>query len=172
MSISQAHINTELVLSSGCIHTSILHLFQFSSPSVIKSQTKHNYQATKGTNYTDPSFSIHYTSATKAGFIRAGYQFAHPDSAIGAAQTAHFLAHLGGLTGNGITLPGMLDIESNPNGSQCYELSASAMVSWILGFRERMATARRLAVGHIPSGSSDKYEVGGDGDMLNGDQRG
>lgn len=34
----------------------------------------------------------------------------------------------------GITLPGMLDIEYNPNGATCYGLSQSAMVSWIKDF--------------------------------------
>jgi hypothetical protein len=42
--------------------------------------------------------------------------------------------HGGGWSGDGITLPGMLDIEYNPNGATCYGLSQSAMVSWISDF--------------------------------------
>ncbi|KAL2054842.1 hypothetical protein ABVK25_004664 [Lepraria finkii] len=91
-------------------------------------------KATEGTTYIDPSFSSHYTGATNAGLIRGGYHFAHPDTSTGAAQATYFLAHGGGWSGDGITLPGMLDIEYNPNGATCYGLSTSAMVAWIQSF--------------------------------------
>nr|QNJ46212.1 GH25 muramidase [Aspergillus deflectus] len=88
-------------------------------------------KATEGTTYTDPAFSTHYTGATNAGLIRGGYHFARPGSSSGAAQAEYFLAHGGGWTGDGITLPGMLDLEAG-----CSGLSASAMVSWIQDFGE------------------------------------
>ena len=88
-------------------------------------------KATEGTTYTDASFSANYDAATKAGLIRGAYHFAHPDSGSGAAQANYFLQHGGGWSDDGITLPGMLDIEYNPNGATCYGLSASAMVNWI-----------------------------------------
>ncbi|KAI4157635.1 MAG: hypothetical protein LQ342_008119 [Letrouitia transgressa] len=91
-------------------------------------------KATEGTSYIDPSFSDHYTGATKAGFIRGGYHFARPSSSSGASQANYFLAHGGGWSKDGITLPGMLDIEYNPSGATCYGLSASSMVSWISDF--------------------------------------
>ena len=92
------------------------------------------HQATEGTTYIDKSFSSHYDGATSAKLIRGGYHFAHPDSSSGATQAEYFLAHGGGWTNDGQTLPGMLDIEYNPNGATCYGLSASAMVSWIKDF--------------------------------------
>jgi GH25 family lysozyme M1 (1,4-beta-N-acetylmuramidase) len=92
------------------------------------------YKATEGTTYVDPGFSSHYISATNAGFIRGGYHFAHPDSSSGATQANFFLAHGGGWSGDGRTLPGMLDIEYNPSGATCYGLSQPAMVSWIQDF--------------------------------------
>lgn len=85
-------------------------------------------KATEGTTFIDASFSSHYNGATSAGLIRGGYHFAHPDSSTGAAQATFFLAHGGGWSNDGRTLPGMLDIEYNPNGATCYGLSASAMV--------------------------------------------
>ncbi|KAL2042564.1 hypothetical protein N7G274_005058 [Stereocaulon virgatum] len=91
-------------------------------------------KATEGTTYIDPSFSNHYTGATSAGLIRGGYHFAHPDRTTGATQATYFLAHGGGWSNDGITLPGMLDIEYNPNGSTCYGLSPTAMVAWIQSF--------------------------------------
>ncbi|KAL7277597.1 glycoside hydrolase family 25 protein [Trametes coccinea BRFM310] len=91
-------------------------------------------KATEGTTYTNPDFSSQYTGATNAGLIRGGYHFAHPDSSSGATQAKYFLAHGGGWTSDGITLPGALDIEYNPSGAECYGLSASAMVSWIKDF--------------------------------------
>nr|QNJ46228.1 GH25 muramidase [Penicillium sp.] len=93
-------------------------------------------KATEGTTYIDSTFSSHYDGATSAGLIRGAYHFAHPDSSSGATQAEYFLAHGGGWTNDGITLPGMLDIEYNPSGSTCYGLSASAMVSWIKDFGE------------------------------------
>ncbi|QKX59527.1 uncharacterized protein TRUGW13939_06661 [Talaromyces rugulosus] len=91
-------------------------------------------KATEGTTYIDSAFSDHYTGATKAGLIRGGYHFAHPDSSSGAEQANYFLAHGGGWSNDGITLPGMLDIEYAPSGNECYGLSASSMVSWITDF--------------------------------------
>ncbi|KAL2785168.1 glycoside hydrolase superfamily [Aspergillus keveii] len=88
-------------------------------------------KATEGTGYTDPTFSKHYTGATNAGLIRGGYHFARPSSSSGSAQATYFLAHGGGWSADGITLPGMLDLEAG-----CYGLSASAMVSWIEDFGE------------------------------------
>ncbi|EPQ50442.1 N O-diacetyl muramidase [Gloeophyllum trabeum ATCC 11539] len=91
-------------------------------------------KATEGTSYVSSAFSSQYTGATNAGLIRGAYHFAHPDASSGATQAKYFLAHGGGWSGDGITLPGALDIEYNPNGAECYGLSASAMVSWIKDF--------------------------------------
>ncbi|KAI1262046.1 glycoside hydrolase family 25 protein [Xylariaceae sp. FL1019] len=87
-------------------------------------------KATEGTTYQDTSFSSHYSGATAAGFIRGGYHFAHLDSSSGATQASYFLAHGGGWTSDGITLPGMLDLEGS-----CV-LSTSATVSWIKDFSD------------------------------------
>ncbi|KAF8650920.1 hypothetical protein AX16_005019 [Volvariella volvacea WC 439] len=91
-------------------------------------------KATEGTGYINPSFSSQYTGATNAGIIRGGYHFALPDRSSGATQATYFLAHGGGWSADGITLPGALDIEYNPYGATCYGLSQSAMVSWIRDF--------------------------------------
>ncbi|KAL8919743.1 MAG: hypothetical protein Q9208_006609 [Pyrenodesmia sp. 3 TL-2023] len=91
-------------------------------------------KATEGTTYIDPAFSTHYTGATSAGLIRGGYHFARPASSSGATQANFFLAHGGGWSGDGRTLPGMLDIEYNPSGATCYGLSQTAMVNWISAF--------------------------------------
>jgi GH25 family lysozyme M1 (1,4-beta-N-acetylmuramidase) len=68
--------------------------------------------------------------------IRGGYHFAHPDSSTGAKQAEYFLAHGGGWSNDGKTLPGMLDIEYNPSGATCYGISESAMVAWVKDFGE------------------------------------
>lgn len=86
-------------------------------------------KATESTNYKDPKFSDHYEGATKAGFIRGGYHFAQPGDSSGAAQAKYFYENGGGWTGDGITLPGMLDLEGG-----CSGLSASSMVAWIKDF--------------------------------------
>ncbi|MGW3209951.1 lysozyme [Streptomyces sp. NPDC001135] len=94
-------------------------------------------KATEGTSYTNPSFSQQYTGSYKAGMVRGAYHFATPDTAGGAAQADYFLAHGGGWSKDGKTLPGVLDIEWNPYGGSCYGKSKSAMVSWIRDFVNR-----------------------------------
>ncbi|KAJ5407634.1 hypothetical protein N7509_001517 [Penicillium cosmopolitanum] len=74
--------------------------------------------------------------ATSAGLIRGGYHFAQPASSSGASQAEYFLAHGGGWSNDGKTLPGMLDLEYNPSGSTCYGLSASDMAAWVKDFGE------------------------------------
>ncbi|KAJ5205143.1 Glycoside hydrolase family 25 [Penicillium cf. griseofulvum] len=93
-------------------------------------------KATEGTSFISSSFSAQYVGATNAGLIRGGYHFAQPGSSSGAAQAKYFLAHGGGWSDDGLTLPGMLDIEYNPSGATCYGLSQSAMVAWIKDFGE------------------------------------
>ncbi|KIJ63444.1 glycoside hydrolase family 25 protein [Hydnomerulius pinastri MD-312] len=91
-------------------------------------------KATEGTSYTNPYFSAQYTGATSAKLIRGSYHFGHPDDGAGSSQATYFIKNGGGWSADGITLPGALDIEYNPSGSECYGLSASSMVSWIQSF--------------------------------------
>ncbi|KAG6334825.1 hypothetical protein ID866_4262 [Astraeus odoratus] len=91
-------------------------------------------KATEGTDYISTEFNSQYTGATNVGLIRGSYHFALPDASDGATQANYFLAHGGGWSADGITLPGAVDLESNPYGDQCYGLSSSAMVTWITDF--------------------------------------
>jgi GH25 family lysozyme M1 (1,4-beta-N-acetylmuramidase) len=105
--------------------------------------------------YKSPAFNAQYEGATKAGLIRGAYHFARPDSSSGAVQAEYFAKNGGGWSGDGITLPGALDMEckghlsstfrarpltpticwtDGPDGDSCYGLSASAMVNWIRDF--------------------------------------
>src|SRR2546425_272076 len=54
--------------------------------------------------------------------------------ALGAAQADYFVAHGGGWSRDGKTLPPMLDIEYAPSGDQCYGMSQASMRSWIQAF--------------------------------------
>jgi GH25 family lysozyme M1 (1,4-beta-N-acetylmuramidase) len=91
-------------------------------------------KATESTNYTNPYFSQQYTGAYYAGIVHGAYHFATPNTSSGAAQADYFVAHGGGWSRDGMTFPGMLDMEWNPYGAACYGLSASGMVNWILSF--------------------------------------
>jgi beta-N-acetylhexosaminidase len=95
-------------------------------------------KATEGTTYTNPSFSSQYNGSYNIGMIRGSYHFAHPDSSTGAAQADYFVAHGGGWSGDGRTLPPALSLQNNPGGAQCYGLSASATVSWIKSFSDEL----------------------------------
>jgi GH25 family lysozyme M1 (1,4-beta-N-acetylmuramidase) len=88
-------------------------------------------KATEGNYYTNDYFTQQYNGSYKAGIIRGAYHFANPDGRSASAQADYFVAHGGGWSKDGKTLPGMLDIEYNPYGATCYGLSKSAMVTWI-----------------------------------------
>lgn len=58
-----------------------------------------------------------------------------PSASSGSDQAAYFVKHGGGWSDDGITLPGMLDMEFNPYGDDdCYGLSGSEMADWIAEF--------------------------------------
>jgi GH25 family lysozyme M1 (1,4-beta-N-acetylmuramidase) len=104
-------------------------------------------KATEGTYYTNPYFTQQYDGSYDAGLIRGAYHFANPSYSGGAAQADYFVAHGGGWSADGKTLPGALDIEYDPYGSECYGLTQSAMVSWISAFvNEYHAKTGRWAV--------------------------
>jgi GH25 family lysozyme M1 (1,4-beta-N-acetylmuramidase) len=97
-------------------------------------------KATEGDYYVNPSFAQQYNGSYNAGMIRGSYHFAIPNGPGGSAQADYFIAHGGGWSKDGRTLPGALDIEYNPYGATCYGLSASSMVSWISAFLNRYHT--------------------------------
>jgi GH25 family lysozyme M1 (1,4-beta-N-acetylmuramidase) len=91
-------------------------------------------KATEGTYYQNPDFTQQYNGSFSNGLIRGAYHFATPNTTTGAVQADYFVAHGGGWSKDGKTLPGLLDIEYNPYGAECYGLSQAGMVSWILSF--------------------------------------
>jgi GH25 family lysozyme M1 (1,4-beta-N-acetylmuramidase) len=92
-------------------------------------------KATESTGYVNPYFSQQYNGSKAAGLVRGAYHFALPNRSSGATQANYFIAHGGGWSADGATLPPMLDIEYDPYGSNiCYGMSGSAMTSWIRDF--------------------------------------
>lgn len=104
-------------------------------------------KATEGTYYTNPYFAQQYNGAYNVGLIRGAYHFAIPNGGTGASQADYFVAHGGGWSADGKTLPGALDIEYNPYGAECYGLSQGSMVNWVASFlNEYHARTSRWAV--------------------------
>jgi GH25 family lysozyme M1 (1,4-beta-N-acetylmuramidase) len=91
-------------------------------------------KATEGTYYTNPYFGNQYTGPYNQGLIRGAYHFAIPDNSTGASQADYFAHHGGAWSADGKTLPGALDIEYNPYGNECYNLTKSQMTAWIWDF--------------------------------------
>ncbi|MGA5436262.1 lysozyme [Streptomyces cellulosae] len=94
-------------------------------------------KATEGTYYTNPYHAQQYNGSYDVGMVRGAYHFATPDTTTGAAQADYFVDRGGAWSADGRTLPGVLDIEWNPYGDDCYGKSASSMVSWIRDFLDR-----------------------------------
>lgn len=90
-------------------------------------------KATEGTTYKSSKFASQYSGAYSAGMVRGAYHFATPNTSSGAAQASYFVANGGGWTGDGRTLPPLLDVEYGYNGT-CWGLSQAAMVKWIADF--------------------------------------
>ena len=93
-------------------------------------------KATEGTGYTNPYFAQQYNGSYNVGMIRGAYHFALPDRSTGAAQATYLLAHGGGWSRDGRTLPAALDMEYNPYGATCYGLSKASMTTWVRAFSD------------------------------------
>ncbi|KAF8263037.1 glycoside hydrolase superfamily [Lactarius quietus] len=103
-----------------------------------------NWTSIKSKGRTSIPTSTGTTSgATNNKIIRGAYHFAHPGTSTGAAQADYFLAHGGGWSADGITLPGAIDLEGN-----CSGLTAPRMVSWIKDFSNtyHSKTKRQVAI--------------------------
>jgi GH25 family lysozyme M1 (1,4-beta-N-acetylmuramidase) len=104
-------------------------------------------KATEGTSYRNPYFGSQYDGSFNAGLIRGSYHFARPDVSSGTTQADYFVKHGGGWSADGQTLPGVLDIEYNPYGDSCYDLSTDDMASWVHDFaNEYLAKTGRNVV--------------------------
>jgi GH25 family lysozyme M1 (1,4-beta-N-acetylmuramidase) len=98
-------------------------------------------KATEGTSYKSETFGSQYDGAAGAGLIRGAYHFALPNVSTASAQADYFVNNGGGWTGDGKTMPPLLDIEYNPYttlGNTCYNMSQAAMVNWIAAFSNRV----------------------------------
>jgi GH25 family lysozyme M1 (1,4-beta-N-acetylmuramidase) len=104
-------------------------------------------KATEGTDYTSSQFSEQYNDSYAAGLIRGAYHFATPDTSSGAAQANYLVDHGGNWSGDGRTLPPLLDIEYNPYGQTCYGLNPGQMVSWITDFSNTV----KARTGRLPA---------------------
>jgi GH25 family lysozyme M1 (1,4-beta-N-acetylmuramidase) len=91
-------------------------------------------KASEGTYYLNPDFANQYDGPYDYGVIRGAYHFAVPNNSSGQTQADYFIDNGGGWSGDGRTLPGALDIEYNPYGTECYGLTPSQMITWISNF--------------------------------------
>lgn len=93
-------------------------------------------KATEATSYTNPYFPQQYNGSYDVGMLRGAYHFAIPNSSSGADQANYFVDNGGGWTGDGRTLPGALDVEYNPYGETCYDMSREALTAWVKDFSD------------------------------------
>lgn len=93
-------------------------------------------QATDGTGSINRLFAQQYNGAHNAGLIRGAYHFARPNGASGTVQADFFIAHGGGWSKDGTTLPGVLDLEAQPpkQGPACYSRTPAQIVAFTKSF--------------------------------------
>lgn len=107
-------------------------------------------KATEGKSYKSARFASQYAGAGGVGMKRGAYHFALPSVSSGADQARFFVASGGGWTADGLTLPGLLDIEYNPYsslGDSCFNMSAGQINDWISSF----ITTYRSLTGRYPA---------------------
>lgn len=109
----QTNVNWATVKANGIQYASIRYMsfFRQSDRSILAARFAY-IKATEGTTFISNQFAQQYNGAFNQGIIRGAYHFAHPDTSTGAAQASFFVAHGGGWSADGLTLPGTLDIES------------------------------------------------------------
>ena len=105
-------------------------------------------KATEGNYYTNPVFASQYSGAQAAGLIRGAYHYANPAASSGADQARIFVQSGGGWSGDGYTMPPVLDFEGNPyagrtingfyQGNICYDMSPDALTAWARDFSNTM----------------------------------
>lgn len=93
-------------------------------------------KATESDYYTDSKFPGEDDGAYQQGLIHGAYHFAIPDDSDGATQAQWFVENGGDWIPDGTTLPGTLDIEYNPYGETCYNMSNAEMAAWIADFND------------------------------------
>lgn len=97
-------------------------------------------KASEGLNYTDSYFPTNNSGAKGNGLYAGAYSFGRPDQGNPRGQAAKLLTD-SGYVNDGRTLPPMLDIEWPWfGGDACYNLSPSAMVTWIREFVDEIRT--------------------------------
>lgn len=94
-------------------------------------------QATEGLNHIDREFANHHTRATQAGLLRGALHRASASASNGTDQADFFIKHGGNWTCDGKTLPGVLNMEWEPQGTECHGLNYIQMVDWIWEFSNR-----------------------------------
>jgi len=82
----------------------------------------------------DAKFVDHTVGAVNAGLYHGAYHFARTAASSGDVQANFFLANGGAWVDDGQTLSGMVDLENNPDGTQCYGLTHAGMRMWITDF--------------------------------------
>ncbi|KAL4799169.1 putative secreted glycosyl hydrolase [Aspergillus venezuelensis] len=90
-------------------------------------------------------FNAQTNGARKAGLLTGAIHFATASTSSGAEQAEYFLAHGGNWTSDGLTLPGVLEMEGNIAGKLCHGMNSTEITEWMMDFSNtyKDATGRR-----------------------------
>ncbi|PRW62311.1 hypothetical protein CEP50_16010 [Actinopolyspora mortivallis] len=92
--------------------------------------------ATDGGTFTNPMFSEQFHGAKQAGLLTGAYHFGRPTGS--AVAQADRLMDTMGPTGDGRTLPPVLDLEVSPSTGGCYGKTTAQMHTWTQKFLDRV----------------------------------
>lgn len=91
-------------------------------------------KATQGNYYVNPFFGQQYNGSYDAGLVHGAYHWTEPGNGDPVAECDYFLNNGGAWSDDGRTMPGMLDVEDNPNGLGQADLQAWVS-AWIDHYR-------------------------------------
>lgn len=98
-------------------------------------------KASEGPWASNQYFAQQFAGAAKVGIIRGAYSFALPKISSGASQATALVLSGGGWAADGMTLPGVLDLEYDPDyanygtvAQKCYSMSPAQLVAWTADF--------------------------------------
>ncbi|KAL4883131.1 glycoside hydrolase superfamily [Aspergillus karnatakaensis] len=104
-------------------------------------------KSTEGSSSVDPLYESHLAGARSTPLITGASHLALPDASSASEQVSFFLQTSGGWRPDNQTLPGVLDLEKNPHGSDpCYDLPPDQLISWIKEF----IVGHREVTGRVP----------------------
>ncbi|KAL4882809.1 glycoside hydrolase superfamily [Aspergillus karnatakaensis] len=106
-------------------------------------------KATEGIAYRNLRYPLQtlHASSSAPSVLRGAIHFALPSQSTGRHQADFFIEHGGNWTADGLTLPGVLEMEGNIPGKLCHGMTPLEITDWMMDFSNRY----KEVTGRVPA---------------------